>query len=106
MGFVNTRIREDAVIGIATAFFALGICSSRSFPVGGISWRTISSATSPGIADEDIIQIIIIGSVTVAARREMEDLVLFASTHTALGLNTTRLHFMLPRCPATAVAAL
>ncbi len=113
MGFVKTktRLREDAVIGVVfTAFFALGLLLISLFP-SQIDLRSIVFGNILGIADADIVQVLIISGVTlVVLGLKWRDLLLFcfdANQARALGLNTTALHFtLLTLLSATAVAAL
>src|SRR5690606_10746445 len=61
MGFVKakTRLREDAVIGVVfTAFFALGLFLISKYP-SEIDLRTIIFGNILGIANEDIVQVVI-----------------------------------------------
>ena len=113
MGFVKTktRLREDAVIGVEfTAFFALGLLLISLFP-SQIDLRSIVFGNILGIADADIVQVLLISGVTLAVLGlKWRDLLLFcfdANQARALGLNTTALHFtLLTLLSATAVAAL
>jgi len=113
MGYVkaHTRIREDAVIGIVfTAFFAAGILLITLFP-SNINLRTIIFGNILGIADSDILQMIVISAVTMLiliAKWKDLLLMLFDRDYAkALGLNVTVLHFtLLTLLAGTAVAAL
>jgi len=113
MGYVkaHTRIREDAVIGIVfTAFFAAGILLITLFP-SNINLRTIIFGNILGMADADIVQMIVISAVTMLillAKWKDLLLMLFDREHAkAAGLNVTALHFtLLTLLAATAVAAL
>ena len=113
MGFVKrkTRLREDAVIGVVfTSFFALGLLLISMNPTG-VDLRTIIFGNILGIADPDILQIVIISSVTLLVLGlKWRDLLLFCfdpQQARALGLNVTALHFtLLTLLAATAVAAL
>lgn len=107
----KTQIREDAVIGIVfTTFFALGVFLISLFP-SGISLRTIVFGNILGISDPDVLQVAIIGVVTlVILGLKWKDFVLFCfdpNQARAIGLNVTALHFtLLTLLAATAVAAL
>lgn len=113
MGFVKakTRLREDAVIGVVfTAFFALGLLLISLYP-SQVDLRSIVFGNILGIADSDVVQILIISVVTlVVLGLKWRDLLLYcfdANQARALGLNTTVLHFtLLTLLSATAVAAL
>ncbi|MBL9203363.1 MAG: metal ABC transporter permease [Opitutaceae bacterium] len=113
MGFVKakTRLREDAVIGVVfTAFFALGLFLISLYP-SQVDLRSIVFGNILGIADSDIVQILIISAGTlVVLGLKWRDLLLYCfdpSQARALGLNTTVLHFtLLTLLSATAVAAL
>ena len=113
MGFVkaNTRLREDAVIGVVfTAFFALGLLLISLYP-SQVDLRSIVFGNILGISNPDIVQVLIISGVTlVVLGFKWRDLLLFCfdpNQARALGLNTTVLHFtLLTLLSATAVAAL
>lgn len=113
MGFVKTktRLREDAVIGVVfTAFFALGLLLISLNP-SSVDLRSIVFGNILGIADPDIVQVVIISAVTlVVLGIKWRDLLLFcfdANQARALGLNVTALHYtLLTLLSATAVAAL
>ena len=113
MGFVKkkTRLREDAVIGVVfTSFFALGLLLISLYP-SSIDLRTIIFGNILGIADPDILQVIVISAVTlVVLGLKWRDLLLFCfdpQQARALGLNVNALHFtLLTLLAATAVAAL
>ncbi len=113
MAFVKTktRLREDAVIGVVfTAFFALGVFLISLNP-SSVDLRTIVFGNILGIADADILQVVIISAVTLAVLGlKWRDLLLFcfdANQAKALGLNVTGLHYtLLTLLSATAVAAL
>ncbi len=113
MGFVKARtpLREDAVIGVVfTTFFALGLFLISLNP-SGVDLRAIVFGNILGIADADVNQVVIISAVTlVILGLKWRDLLLFcfdANQARALGLNVTRLHYMLlTLLSATAVAAL
>ena len=113
MGFVKTktRLREDAVIGVVfTAFFAFGLFLISIYP-SSVDLRTIVFGNILGISDPDIVQVVIISTVTlVVLGLKWRDLLLFcfdANQARAIGLNVTVLHYtLLTLLSATAVAAL
>ncbi|MDP1662769.1 MAG: metal ABC transporter permease [Phycisphaerales bacterium] len=113
MGFVKdrTRLREDAVIGIVfTTFFALGVLLISLYP-SNINLKTIVFGNILGIADADIVQVLIISAVTLAVLAfKWKDLVIFLfdpSHARAVGLPTRFLHaLLLTLLAATAVASL
>jgi ABC-type Mn2+/Zn2+ transport system permease subunit len=113
MGWLKakTSIREDAVIGLVfTTFFAAGVLIISLFP-SNISLKTIVFGNILGIANADIVQMLIISTVTlVVLGLKWKDLLLFAfdpNQARAIGLNTTVLHMtLLTLLAATAVAAL
>jgi ABC-type Mn2+/Zn2+ transport system permease subunit len=113
MGFVKakTRLREDAVIGVVfTAFFALGLLLISLYP-SRVDLKSIVFGNILGVADADVVQIVIISAGTLLVLGlKWRDLLLYcfdASQARALGLNTTVLHFtLLTLLSATAVAAL
>lgn len=113
MGYVKsaTRIREDAVIGIVfTTFFALGILLISVFP-SNINLKTIVFGNILGIADADILQMLVISSVTLLVLAlKWRDLVVcaFDAAHAqSIGLNVRFLNILLlTMLAATAVAAL
>jgi manganese transport system permease protein len=113
IGFIKaqTRIKEDTAIGLVfTGFFALGlvlISKVRS----SIDLTHILFGNVLGIADTDIIQTVIISTITFGTLVVLrKDLMLFCfdSTHAkAIGLNTTFLYYvLLSLLSLTAVAAL
>ena len=113
MGFIKdrTRLREDAVIGIVfTTFFALGVLLISLFP-SNINLKTIVFGNILGIADGDIVQVLIISAVTLSVLAfKWKDLALFLfdpSHARAVGLPTKFLHaLLLTLLAATAVASL
>ena len=113
MGWIKskTTLREDAIIGLVfTTFFAAGVLIISVFP-SNISLKTIVFGNILGIANADIIQMLIISAVTlVVLALKWKDLLLFAfdpNQARAIGLNTTVLHMtLLTLLAATAVAAL
>lgn len=113
MGYINekTKIREDAVIGIVfTTFFAAGLLLISLYP-SNISLKNIIFGNILGIANPDIIQMLIISSLTAGLIFwKWKDLLLylFDENHAkSIGLNTKKLHLLLlTLLAATAVAAL
>ena len=113
MAFVKTktRLREDAVIGIVfTTFFAAGLLLISLFP-STVSLKTIVFGNILGIADPDVLQVVLISVVTlVVLWLKWKDLVLFCfdpNQARALGLDVRLLHLtLLTLLAATAVAAL
>lgn len=113
MGFIKsrTRIREDATIGIVfTTFLAAGVLLITLYP-SNISLQTVVLGNILGIADWDIVQMLIICGVTlVVILMKWKDLLLFAfdpNQARAIGLNTHVLHLtLLTLLAATAVASL
>jgi len=113
MGWVknNSRLREDAVIGVVfTTFFAAGLLLLTLFP-SNINLRTIIFGNILAISDPDILQVLIISAVSILVLGlKWKDLLLycFDETHArSIGLNTRFLHFLLlSLLSATAVAAL
>lgn len=113
MAFVKakSRIREDATIGIVfTSFFALGLLLISLFPAR-VDLKAILFGNILGIADPDILQVIIISVVTlIVLSLKWKDIMLFCfdpnHAHT-LGLRAGVLHvLLLALLAATAVAAL
>ena len=113
MGFIrrNSRIREDAAIGVVfTAFFGAGLVLLTLFP-SNIRLRTIIFGNVLGIAPEDTLQMLLVaGGVLAVMLLRGRDLVLWAfdATHAqAIGLNTRLLQTLLLGCvAAVAVAAM
>lgn len=113
MGWVkaNSRLREDAVIGVVfTTFFAAGLLLLTLYQ-SNISLRTIIFGNILAISDPDILQVLIIAGLSVLVLGlKWKDLLLycFDETHArSLGMNTRFLHFLLlALLSATAVAAL
>jgi manganese/iron transport system permease protein len=113
MAFVKakSRIREDATIGIVfTSYFALGLLLISLFPAR-VDLKIILFGNILGIADPDVLQVIIISVVTVTVLGlKWKDIMLFCfdpnQAHT-LGLRAGVLHvLLLALLAATAVAAL
>jgi len=113
MGWVknNSRLREDAVIGVVfTSFFALGLLLLSLFP-SNLNLRTIIFGNILAISDPDILQVLIISALSILVLSvKWRDLLLycFDESHArSIGLNTRFLHFLLlALLSATAVAAL
>ena len=113
MAFIksNTRLREDAIIGVVfTTFFALGLLLISLFP-SNINLRTIVFGNILGISDPDTMQVIIIALITlVVIGCKWKDLLLFCfdvNHARSLGLNVRMLHItLLTLLAMTAVAAL
>lgn len=113
MAFVksNTRIREDAVIGVVfTTFFALGLLLISLFP-SSINLRSIVFGNILGISDPDIVQVLLISAVALLVIGcKWKDLLLFcfdANHARSLALNVRVLHVtLLTLLAMTAVAAL
>ncbi len=113
MGFIrrNSRIREDAAIGVVfTAFFGLGLVLLTLFP-SNIRLRTIIFGNVLGIAPEDMAQMLIVAAgVLVVLVLRGRDMVLWAfdATHAqAIGLDTRLLQtLLLGSVAAVAVAAM
>ncbi|MES2705709.1 MAG: metal ABC transporter permease [Verrucomicrobiota bacterium] len=113
MAFVKagSRIREDASIGIVfTSFFALGLLLISLNPAR-VNLRTIIFGNILGMPDADILQLVIISVITVAAvALKWRDLMLFCfdpAQARTLGISTGLLHGLLfSLLAATSVAAL
>lgn len=113
MAFVKsrTRIREDAVIGIVfTTFFAAGVYLISVYP-SNINLKTIVFGNILGIADADIVQMLIVSGVTMLVLAlKWKDLLLYSfdpNQAKAMGLNVRVLHVaLLTLLAATAVSAL
>lgn len=113
MGFVksNTRIKEDAAIGIVfTTFFAAGLLLISLYP-SNINLKNIIFGNILGIANYDLAQMLAISVVTLlVVLCKWKDLVLylFDENHArSLGINVFVLHgVLLSLIAATAVAAL
>ena len=113
MAFIRaqSRIREDATIGIVfTSFFALGIVIISLFP-SGVDLKTILYGNIIAIADPDIIQVVGISTVAlVVIGFKWRDLMLHCfdpNQARALGLKNGVLHAtLLALLAAVSVAAL
>jgi manganese/iron transport system permease protein len=94
MGFVKqrSRLREDAVIGLVfTALFALGLLMASIWPMS-VSVQTIVLGNILAISDEDVVQVAIIASISLAVLAlKWKDLMVtfFDENHArSMGLNT------------------
>jgi manganese/iron transport system permease protein len=113
MGLVkaNTRLREDAVIGVVfTAFFALGLLLISLFPAG-VDLRTIILGNMLGISPGDMLQMGAISVVTLTVLAlKWKDLMLYCfdpGQARTLGMPVGGLHLLLlALLSMTAVAAL
>jgi manganese/iron transport system permease protein len=113
MAFVKTqsRIREDATIGIVfTTYFALGLLLISLSPAG-VDRKTIIFGNILGISDSDILQVIVISVVALLVLGlKWRDLMLFCfdpNQARTLGLPLRRLHLLLlALLAAVTVAAL
>ncbi|MFD1111721.1 metal ABC transporter permease [Pseudoroseomonas ludipueritiae] len=113
MGFIrrNSRIREDAAIGVVfTAFFGIGLVLLTLWP-SNIRLRTIIFGNVLGIAPEDVVQMLIVaGGVLLVLALRGRDMMLWAfdATHArAIGLDTRLLQtLLLGSVAAVAVAAM
>lgn len=101
IGFIKskTRIKEDTVIGLVfTGFFALGLVLISKNP-SNVDLMHILFGNVLGIPMHDIIQTLVIGSITLAIILVLrKDLLLFCfdPTHAqSIGLNTTALYYTL-----------
>jgi len=107
----QSRIREDAVIGIVfTTFFALGLLLITISPAR-VDLKTIIFGNILGISNTDILQVIIISVVTlIVLGLKWRDLMLFCfdpNQARTLGMPVRLLHLtLLTMLSATAVAAL
>jgi len=113
MAFIKakTRIREDATIGIVfTSYFAFGLVLISLFPAS-VDLKVILLGNILGIADPDIVQVVIISVITlIVLGLKWRDLMLFCfdpNQARALGMPVGRLNIiLLSLLAATAVAAL
>ncbi|WP_419899102.1 metal ABC transporter permease [Roseomonas sp. USHLN139] len=113
MGFIrrNSRIREDAAIGVVfTAFFGAGLVLLTLFP-SNIRLQTIIFGNVLGIAPADTLQLLVVtGGVLAVLLLRGRDLMLwcFDAGHArAIGLNTSVLQILLlGSVAAVAVAAM
>ncbi len=107
----NSRIREDATIGVVfTAFFGLGLVLLSLFP-SNLRLRTIIFGNVLGIAPEDMVQMLLIAAgvlgVMAVRGRDMTLWAFDAAHARAIGLNTGWLQALLLGCvAAVAVAAM
>ena len=113
MGWIKKKsgLREDAVIGVVfTSWFALGLLLLSLYP-SNLNLKTIIFGNILTISDPDILQVLIISSISILVLAvKWRDLLLycFDEAHArALGIDTRFLHFLLlALLSATAVAAL
>jgi manganese transport system permease protein len=113
IGFIKskTRVKEDTVIGLVfTGFFALGLVLISKVK-SSIDLSHILFGNVLGISDADIIQTVIISTVTLVTIAILrKDLILFCfdPTHArSIGLNITFLYYvLLSLLSLTTVAAL
>lgn len=101
IGFIKskTRIKEDTVIGLVfTGFFALGLVLISKNP-SNVDLMHILFGNVLGISPLDVIQTLVIGTITLAIILVLrKDLLLFCfdPTHArSIGLNTTALYYIL-----------
>ena len=101
IGYVKsqTRLKEDAVIGVIfTGFFAFGLVLATKIP-SNIDLFHILFGNVLGISDQDVIQTLIAGFVTLAIillRRKDLLLFCFDPNHAkAIGLNTQLMYYTL-----------
>jgi manganese/iron transport system permease protein len=111
MAFVRaqTRLREDAVIGLVfTSFFALGLLMASINPTA-VNVQSIVLGNILGISDEDATQVVIISAVTLAALvLKWKDLmvVFFDEAHArSIGLPVTALKLLFFTLLSAAVVA-
>jgi manganese/iron transport system permease protein len=108
----QSRIREDAIIGIVfTSFFALGLVLISLSPSGGVDLKTILYGNILAIADSDILQVVCISAAAIlVVGFRWRDLMLYcfdANQARTLGLKVGFLHFtLLALLAAVCVAAL
>jgi manganese transport system permease protein len=113
IGFIKrqTRIKEDAVMGIVfTAFFALGLVMISRTP-SSVDLTHILFGNVLGIPNEDLIQTLVISAFALVGILVLrKDLLLFCFDENqarAIGLNTTFLYYaLLSLLAMTIVAAL
>lgn len=101
IGFIKskTRIKEDTVIGLVfTGFFAFGLVLISKNPAN-VDLMHILFGNVLGISDQDIIQTLIVGTITIVVLLVLQkDLLLFCfdPTHArSIGLNITALYYIL-----------
>jgi manganese/iron transport system permease protein len=88
----NTRLREDAVIGLVfTSLFALGLLMASLWPTS-VSVQTIVLGNILAISDEDVVQVAVIAAVSLGILLlKWKDLMVtfFDESHArSIGLNT------------------
>ncbi|MFN3267305.1 MAG: metal ABC transporter permease [Deinococcales bacterium] len=101
IGFIKarSRVKEDTVIGVVfTGLFALGLVMMSKVPAE-VHLSHILFGDVLGISDGDVLQTVIIGSITLATVLALrKDLLLFCfdPTHArSIGLNTAFLYYTL-----------
>ncbi len=111
IGFIKskTRIKEDTVMGLVfTGFFAFGLVLISKTP-SNIDLMHILFGNVLGISDQNLIQTIIIGVITIISLIVLrKDLLLFCfdATHArSIGLNTTALYYILLSLLALTIVA-
>ncbi|KST63434.1 metal ABC transporter permease [Mastigocoleus testarum] len=111
IGFIKskTRIKEDTVMGLVfTGFFAFGLVLISKTP-SNIDLMHILFGNVLGISDQNLIQTIIIGVITIISLTVLrKDLLLFCfdATHArSIGLNTTALYYILLSLLALTIVA-
>jgi manganese transport system permease protein len=111
IGFIKaqTRIKEDTVIGVVfTGFFALGLVLISKTPTQ-VDLMHILFGNVLGISQQDIIQTLIIGTITLVTIVILRnDLLLFCfdPTHArSIGLNITALYYILLSLLALTIVA-
>jgi manganese transport system permease protein len=111
IGFIKdqTRIKEDTVIGVVfTGFFAFGLVLISKTPTQ-IDLMHILFGNVLGISQQDIIQTVVIGSITLGTIAVLrKDLLLFCfdPTHArSIGLNITALYYILLSLLALTIVA-
>jgi manganese transport system permease protein len=111
IGFIKaqTRIKEDTVIGVVfTGFFALGLVLISKTPTQ-VDLMHILFGNVLGISQQDIIQTLIIGTITLGTILILrKDLLLFCfdPTHArSIGLNITALYYILLSLLALTIVA-
>jgi len=111
IGFIKdkTRIKEDTVIGVVfSGFFAFGLVLISKIPTN-IDLMHILFGNVLGISQQDIIQTLIIGGITlIVITLFRKDLLLFCfdSNHAkSIGINTTVLYYILLSLIALTIVA-
>ncbi len=111
IGFIKdkTRIKEDTVIGVVfSGFFALGLVLISKIPTD-VDLMHILFGNVLGISQNDIIQTLIIGGISLIIITILrKDLLLFCfdATHAkSIGINTTALYYILLSLLALTIVA-